>query len=338
MRYKSKSNCIVLFNHNKDTSGGAEGAEVIYALRNNDKLSEKILNNLAQEGQIIRKNYQRRLPSNPSKDYYYILRETPNTEAVIVEYGFLDNAKDSAKLKANYKNYAEAVVRAVMDYKGLKYIPPKESGTEYYTVKSGDTLWTISKKYGLTVDELKKLNNLQSNNLTIGQTLKVSSTIETPTTPPQDTSYYTVKKGDSLYAIANKYNTSVDELKKINNLSSNALSIGQKLLIPNLPTNDNQPSQNIYTVKKGDSLYSIANSYNTTVDELKAINNLSSNMLSIGQKLIIPEKNNYKTYVVQAGDTIYGISIKFGTTVDKIKSLNNLKSNTLSIGQKLLLS
>ncbi len=121
-------------------SPGAEGAEVIYALRNTDDLSEKILNSLAQEGQIIRKNYQRRLPSNPSKDYYYVLRETPNTEAVIVEYGFLDNAKDAAKLKANYKDYAEAVVRAVMEYKGLPYSPP-EGASNYYTVKKGDKLF-----------------------------------------------------------------------------------------------------------------------------------------------------------------------------------------------------
>lgn len=90
---------------------------------------------------MIRKNYQRRLPSNPSKDYYYVLRETPNTEAVIVEYGFLDNAKDAAKLKANYKDYAEAVVRAVMDYKNLPYTPPAVSTSEYYIVKAGDTIF-----------------------------------------------------------------------------------------------------------------------------------------------------------------------------------------------------
>lgn len=122
-------------------SSGGEGAEVIYALRNSDALSQKILNNIAQEGQLIRKNYQRRLPSNPSKDYYYVLRETPNTEAVIVEYGFLDNAKDAAKLKANYKDYAEAVVRAVMDYKNLPYTPPAGSTSEYYIVKAGDTIF-----------------------------------------------------------------------------------------------------------------------------------------------------------------------------------------------------
>lgn len=320
---------------------GAEGAEVIYALRNNDTLSEKILNSIAQEGQVIRKNYQRRLPSNPSKDYYYMLRETPNAETVIVEYGFLDNAKDAAKLKANYKDYAEAVVRAVMDYKGLKYTPPAGTGAKYYTVKTGDTLWNIAKNNGISVDELKKLNNLTSNSLTIGQTLKVSSATPpatTPSTPPSDSGniYYTVKSGDNLYKIANQFNTTVNDIKALNNLSSNLLSIGQKLLISKAPAQDEEET---YTVKSGDTLYAIANKYGLTVDELKQLNNLTSNSLSIGQKLLIKKSTSTQptTYIVQSGDSLYRIAIKYNTTVDAIKQLNNLKTNNLSIGQKLLI-
>lgn len=266
-----------------------------------------------------------------------MLRDTPNTEAVIVEYGFLDNAKDAAKLKANYKDYAEAVVRAVMDYKGLKYTPPAGSGNVYYTVKAGDTLWTIAKNNGLTVDELKSLNNLTSNSLSIGQTLKVSSaTQEEPSTPsvPSGNVYYTVKAGDSLYKIANQYNTTVDEIKKLNNLTSNLLSIGQQLLISETPSQS--PTESTYTVKAGDTLYAIANKYGMTVDELKSINNLSSNNLSIGQKLLVTNNNNNATkYVVKAGDSLYRIAIKFNTTVEAIKKLNNLTSNLLSIGQTL---
>lgn len=262
-----------------------------------------------------------------------MLRETPNTEAIIVEYGFLDNANDATKLKSNYENYAEAVVRAVMDYKGLKYIPPKGSA-EYYTVKAGDTLWTIAKNHGLSVDELKKINNLTNNSLTIGQTLKVTSQ-ETPVKPTEPGNYYIVKAGDSLYAIANKFGTTVDKIKKLNNLTSNNLSIGQKLLIEGTsPT----PSENtIYTVKAGDTLYGIANKYGVTVDEIKNENNLTSNSLSIGQKLTIPKKSDSTTYTVQKGDTLYGIALKFGTSVDKIKNLNKLTNNTLTIGQKLLI-
>lgn len=115
---------------------GAEGAEVIYALRDTDKLANKILNAISEKGQTVRKYYQRRLPSDTSKDYYYIIRNTPNAETVIVEYGFLDNANDAQKLKSNYKEYAEAVVEAVLEYKNIPY---DKSG--YYTVKKGDTLF-----------------------------------------------------------------------------------------------------------------------------------------------------------------------------------------------------
>lgn len=69
-------------------SAGGEGAEVIYALRNSDKLASSILNELEKSGQVVRKYYQRRLPSDSSKDYYYIIRNTPNNETLIVEYGF----------------------------------------------------------------------------------------------------------------------------------------------------------------------------------------------------------------------------------------------------------
>ena len=95
---------------------------------------------------------------------------------------------------------------------------------------------------------------------------------------------YTVKKGDSLYTIARNYNTTIDKIKNLNNLTSNNLSIGQILKIP---TTTNTNNSIIYTVQKGDSLYSIAKKYNTTIDNIKKKNNLTSNLLSIGQKIII---------------------------------------------------
>ncbi len=325
--YGNGSDVIVVSNH--INAGGGDGAEIIYALRNNDTFARKIANEFENAGQNVRKYYQRRLPSNPAKDYYYIMRDTPNNETVIVEYGFADSTGDDiSQLKNNWQKLAEAVTKAIVEYAGGKYVAPIDSN--YYTVKSGDSLWSISRKFGITVDELKNANNLSSNLLSIGQNLII------PGKEAQATSgEYVVKKGDTLYSIAKKYNTSVDNLKSINNIITDSLAIGQ---IIKLPVQSNI-GDNSYIVKKGDSLYSIARTYNTSVDKLKEINNLTSNALAIGQVLKLPSNNANENvvYTVKKGDSLYSIAREYETTVDAIKKLNNITSNTLSIGQKLLL-
>ncbi len=222
-----------------------------------------------------------------------------------------------------------------MDYKGLKYTPPEGYISNTYIVQKGDSLYSIARKLNTTVNELKSLNNLTSNTLSIGQVLKI------PTKFVQDdeTELYVVKSGDSLYSIARNYNTTVDEIKKLNNLTTNTLSVGQLLKLPSP-----EAVPNTYTVKKGDSLYSIANEFNTTVDKLKSLNNLASNTLSIGQVLKIPgateeppikDQPTVTTYTVQSGDSLYKIARKYNTTVDAIKKLNNLTTDLLTVGQEL---
>lgn len=241
---------LVVSNH--INAGGGDGAEVIYALRNNDTFARTITEELAAEGQNIRKYFQQRLPGNPSKDYFFMLRDTPNTEAVIVEYGFLDSTKDDVEqLKNNWQNYAEAVVRAIVKYLGGNYIPTP--GSNYYSVQKGDSLWSIAKKLGVSVDELKKYNNLTSNMLTVGQTLRIP---EKETTTPGTTEgvVYTVKSGDSLWKIANQYGVSVNDIKNENNLTSNNLSIGQTLVIP-VPNEFSPSGGTVYTVQSGDTVF-----------------------------------------------------------------------------------
>lgn len=327
-KFGNGKDVVVISNH--INAGGGEGAEVIYALRNSDKLASSILNELEKSGQVVRKYYQRRLPSDSSKDYYYIIRNTPNNETLIVEYGFLDNEAEAKRLKSNYKKYAEAVVRAVTLYGGYKYVPV--SGSNYYVVKKGDSLWSIARANGLTVDELKSLNNLSSNVLHVGDTLLISSADSTGNNGNDN--YYVVKSGDTLWSIARKYNLSVNELKALNNLSSNALSVGQRLIVGKESSND-------YVVSAGDTLWAIARKFNVSVDDIKALNNLSSNNLSIGMTLKIPlysNKQNEETnvYVVKSGDSLWSIARMFNSTVDEIKSLNGLKSNVLRIGQRLV--
>lgn len=333
-KFGNSSDVILISNH--VNSGGGEGAEVIYALRNRDTLARRILENIGATGQETRKYYQRRLPSDTSKDYYFIHRNTGNLEPLIVEYGFIDNTKDVEFLKENYKELAEAVISAVANYIGVPYTPPEGITTNTYVVQKGDSLYSIANKLGTTVSELKKENNLTSNTLQIGEVLR----IPTKEIYEGEENVYIVQKGDTLYSVAMANNTTVDELKKANNLTSNILSTGQLLKIPSalLP-------ESTYIVKKGDSLYSIANKYNTTVDELKRINNLTSNILSIGQVLKLPsdkvsdieKEENTISYTVQKGDSLYSIARKYSTTIDKIKDLNNLTTNLLSIGQVLLI-
>ena len=333
--YGDNPNVVVISNHiNAAGSGiqGAEGAEVIYALRDNSNLASNILTALGNAGQKMRKFYQRRLPSDTSKDYYFMHRNTGRkTHPVIVEYGFIDNPEDLAKIQNNYKEYVDAVVDAVIaTYEG-ETIPSLPGSGNYYVVQNGDSLWKIANKYGITVNELKSLNGLTSNNLTVGQILEVPSSSNTSET-------YTVKAGDSLWKIANQFGLTVAELKNLNGLNSDNLSVGQVLKVSNSNGSSNNNSNNTYTVKAGDSLWNIANKYGVTVNELKSLNNLTNDSLSIGQVLKIPSSssNNFSnTYTVKAGDSLWNIANKYGITVDELKNLNNLTSNTLSIGQVL---
>ncbi len=373
--YGNKNNVIVISNHLNE--GNDEGVEIIYALRHDNVLANDIASSLEKSGVMVNKVFQRRLPSDTSKDYYFIQRETGNTIPISIYYGYIDNKNDVNNFK-DYQKYGDAIVSGILAY--VKNIPVTSNG-ETYIVKSGDSLWSIAKRYGVSIDDIKKANNLSSNLLNIGQVLIIPSEEEPPeigdfivytvssgdnlykiatkynltvddlvnyndlaTTnlsigqqlliPVQktnETQTYIVKSGDTLYSIASKYGISVNTLKNYNNLTTNVLSIGQKL---NIPVTSEQPSSNYldYVVKKGDSLYSIASKYNTSVSDIMKINNLNTSLLNIGMVLKIPVQSSEITYIVQSGDNLYSIAKKYNTTIDSIKNKNNLTSNNLSIG------
>lgn len=211
-------------------------------------------------------------------------------------------------------------------------IEKEENKDNVHIVVKGDTLYSIARRYNTTVDAIRRLNQLTSDVLSIGQVLKIPSSSSDNGTIPSTT--YTVQPGDTLYSIARRYNTTVDAIRSLNNLSSNVLSVGQVLRIPS--SNQNTP-QLTHTVQPGETLFSIARRYNTAVDAIKSLNNLSSNVLSIGQVLRIPSNENSPqlTHTVQPGETLFSIARRYNTTVDTIKRLNNLTSNVLSIGQIL---
>ena len=262
-KYGTNNDIIIVSNHlNK---GGEEGLEIIYSLRKKDTLAKKIADDAEKVGVPVNKYYQLRDNVNTKDDFYPLLRDTPNYETIMIEYGYVDNNRDSLNLKNNLKKYGESIVKSLVNYSGYKYTAP--AGENTYIVQKGDSLYKIANKFGITVDELKKINNLTSNLINIGQILNVPSFYDT----------YVVQKGDTLYNISNKYKVSVDELKRINGLTNNILSIGQILRVPKV--------FDTYIVQKGDTLYKIAMMYNISVEELKRINNLTSNILNIGQEL-----------------------------------------------------
>ena len=323
------SNVVVISNHinSSGTPNVAEGAEVIYALRNEPTLAQNILRALKEQGQVVRRVYQRALPNDPNKDYYFIHRETANTEPVIIEYGFINNKQDLERIQNNYKRYVNAIVDAVIETRGRS--------SNVHIVRPGDTLWSVAKMHGLTVEQLKSLNNLNSDLLTVGQVLKIQDNTNNNINISDST--YVVKYGDTLWKIANMFDTTVEELMKLNDLSSNLLSIGQILKVK-----EGSSFSNEYIVKAGDSLWKIARDYGISVEDLKMANNLTSNVIFIGQVLTIPTSRSYYReasviYKVKQGDTLFSIAKMYSTTVDKIIELNNLDNDMIIVGQLLMI-
>lgn len=329
--YNDNPNTLIVSNH--INAGGAEGVEIVYSINSDSTLANMLLDNIGEAGQIKRKAYQRRLPENPNKDYYYIIRETGNAESVLVEYGFIDNTKDAYKLQNNLDNLVEGAVKAIAEYLGVPYTKPgiTANNQDTYTVKKGDTLYSISKNQNIPIDTIIKLNNLTSSNLEIGQQLKLKSDSNNSSNKNQ----YIVQRGDTLYSLALKYNTTVDKLRKLNNLNTNTLTIGQILV---LPIENDIDEYDIYVVKKGDSLWSISRKFNIDINDLIELNNLKDLTLQMNQSILVPkQQENIETdlYIVKKGDTLWSISNKLNIPVQTLKELNNLNSNLLKVNQQL---
>ncbi|MFZ2622091.1 MAG: LysM peptidoglycan-binding domain-containing protein [Trichococcus flocculiformis] len=185
-------------------------------------------------------------------------------------------------------------------------VPTPPSTVSTITVASGDTLWKIANANGLTVAELKTLNNLSSDYIYPGQSLKVTNsvstgnnstvvtppTVTTPSVPTVVNKVYTVQKGDTLYKIASANGVSVAELKTWNNLNTDIIFVNQSLKLAattsstqtTAPTTSAPaPSGNTYTVQKGDTLYSIAKKKGVSLAALIEANDMTSNVIYVGQ-------------------------------------------------------
>lgn len=244
-----------------------------------------------------------------------------------------------------------------------------------HKVINGDTLWSISKQYKISLELISALNNIENKDvLSLDQIIKIPKN----SLPTDNSIMYIVRKGDTLWSIAQQYNLSVDLVLTTNNIANSELiSIGQEVKIPslkdvviekniaaqpvidqknnNINNNVSQPKKAepvVYTVNAGDNLWNISREYGVSVEVIVGVNNLrEKDLLSLGQKLEIPaiggggvSNSNQKqeptiiTYTVVKGDTLWSISQRYDVNMSTIISTNNLKEiSRLSIGQKLKL-
>ncbi|MCY7782269.1 MULTISPECIES: peptidoglycan endopeptidase LytE [unclassified Bacillus (in: firmicutes)] len=161
-----------------------------------------------------------------------------------------------------------------------------------------------------------------------------------------------VKKGDTLWDLSRKYDTTISKIKSENHLRSDIIYVGQTLSIngksSSSKSSSSSSSSSTYKVKSGDSLWKISKKYGMTVNELKKLNGLKSDLLRIGQVLKLKgstsssssssskvSSSSTSTYKVKSGDSLSKIASKYGTTVSKLKSLNGLKSDLIYVNQVL---
>jgi N-acetylmuramoyl-L-alanine amidase len=225
-------------------------------------------------------------------------------------------------------------------------IPQKSYLTKYHIVKRGETLSGIASKYNVSINSLMKLNRMSpKTTLKIGTRLKLKP--EQKPATKQIISYHTVKKGETLSRIALKYNSTVQRLRNLNNMTSKAtLKTGTKLIV----RTDKKPRRKLFsryhTVRKGETLSGIALKYNSTVQRLRNLNNMTSKAtLKTGTKLIVrtdkkPRRKLFSGYhTVTKGETLSGIAVQYNTTVSRLRELNAFSPRkTLNAGTKVRVS
>ena len=222
----------------------------------------------------------------------------------------------------------------------------------HYTVKSGDSLFTISRFHNVSIDYLKVLNNIIGDTIFIGQVLKLEP----------DHVGYTVRSGDTLWLIAQRYGLTVDGISQMNKLQSTSLFVGQVLKLD---------AKIAHVVRSGESLWLISQRYGITVDQLRSANALTGDALSVGQTLLIPKTQTGTQpgaqpapqptpqptltpaptptptpvatatvfYTVLAGDTVTSIANKLGTTASDIIRFNYMSPDQwLNAGQRIAIN
>ena len=247
--------------------------------------------------------------------------KSPDIPSILVEAGFITNRTEERLLnQAEFQNkIANAVYTGI--YKHFSQTPPQGSlfaqkkRVIKHTVRSGESLSILAKRYSVSSSQLKKVNHLKSSSLRIGQVLKIPANYHVVVKPeptntrlspaysaPKQSVVHIVRRGESLSVIASKYDKTTTQLKSHNKLRSTSLAIGQKIKIPGVYVNstvaNSQPvtaptktvvqQDRVHKVQRGESLSGIASQYDKTTAQLKSHNKLRSTSLAIGQRIKIP--------------------------------------------------
>ena len=234
--------------------------------------------------------------------------------------------------------------------------PEKTVAVKYHKVRRGETLGSIARRYGISVSQLKRWNGLRSNTAKVGTTLKVSNpakqskstTTTTTTTSNEKQKYYTVKRGDSLSSIAERFGVTVAQLREWNGIEADDINAGVRIAVDasaSRRVSKPEVKTSTYTVKKGDGLGAIAERHGMTLQEIRELNGLKDNNIQAGQKLKVTGKASEErsekpeakssTYTVKKGDSLGAIAERFGVTVDQLRDWNGIKGNNIQAGQKL---
>ncbi|MCA1032096.1 LysM peptidoglycan-binding domain-containing protein [Bacillus timonensis] len=197
---------------------------------------------------------------------------------------------------------------------------------ETYTVKQGDTLWRISRNFQVTVEQIKQLNGLTSNIIYPGQVLKIKEKTTQPTFLT-----HTVKKGDTLWALSQTYQVTVEEIKQLNGLTSNLTYPGQVLKIKEIQSDQN--GYLLHTVVKGDTLWRLSQTYQVTVEQIQQLNGLTNNLIYPNQILKIKRLENTlpSKWLKEGNSSRKQVALTFdaGSSIEGIKILDVLRKHQI---------
>lgn len=211
--------------------------------------------------------------------------------------------------------------------------------TSPYTVKKGDTAFSIAKQHGMTVPQLLSLNPSITSGVREGQTI----TVLTPTTPTTSTSTskemvdYTVQRGETMFSISQRHGLTVPQLLALNPAATAGIKAGDIIKVPSLSSQ----AYAIHIISPGETLYSIGRRYGVKAQQIIDANlSLNPASLPVGTAIRIPhssipsEDDNFFYHRIAKGETLYSLCVKYNVLQDKITSANpNLDWNALQIGQ-----